>query len=158
LVDSSSWWFADWFWSIPIILFTVALHAIGLLLVEVVVLERLEHRLKKTRFRFRFPIVISAVVLLVTTLHGFEAAIWAGVYRLLDALPDDKTAMLYSLNAITSFGHANIYLKPHWQLMGAFEALNGVMLFGLTTAFLFTVINRVSLTRRAPRVAAKSLD
>jgi hypothetical protein len=152
----SSWWLADWFWSIPIIIFTVALHAVGLLLVEVSVLERLERRLRKTRFRFRFPVLISAVVLFVTTLHGFEAAIWAGVYRLLDALPDEKSAMLYSLNAITSFGHANLYLKPQWQLMGAFEALNGVMLFGLTTAFLFTVVNRVSVTRRG-ELAARSV-
>ena len=156
MVDTTSWWLADWVWSIPIILFTVALHAIGLLIVDVFVLEKLEGRLKKTRFRFRFPIIISTVVLFVTALHGLEASIWAAIYRLLDALPDDKTAMLYSLNAITSFGHANVYLKPQWQLMGAFEALNGVMLFGLTTAFLFTVVSRVSMTRRGG-VAAKSL-
>ncbi len=47
--------------------------------------------------------------------------------------------MLYSLSAMTSYGHANIYLEPDWQLMGALEALNGMMLFGLTTAFLFSV-------------------
>jgi hypothetical protein len=45
--------------------------------------------------------------------------------------------MLYSISAMTSFGHAGIYLDPHWQMMGALEALNGMMLFGLTTAFLF---------------------
>ncbi len=41
---------------------------------------------------------------------------------------------------MTSYGHANIYLEPDWQLMGALEALNGMMLFGLTTAFLFSVL------------------
>ena len=48
--------------------------------------------------------------------------------------------MLYSISAMTSFGHAGIYLDPHWQMMGALEALNGMMLFGLTTAFLFYVL------------------
>ena len=48
--------------------------------------------------------------------------------------------MLYSISAMTSFGHAGIYLDPHWQMMGALEALNGMMLFGLTTAFLFSVL------------------
>ena len=40
--------------------------------------------------------------------------------------------MLYSLSAMTTSGHANLFLKPEWQLMGALEALNGMLLFGLT--------------------------
>jgi hypothetical protein len=40
--------------------------------------------------------------------------------------------MLYSLSAITTFGHANLFLKSQWQLMGALEALNGMLIFGLT--------------------------
>jgi hypothetical protein len=53
-----------------------------------------------------------------------------------------KTAMLYSLNAMTIYGHANLYLAPGWEMMGALEALNGWILFGLTTAFLFNVIQK----------------
>ena len=55
-------------------------------------------------------------------------------------MPDTKSAMLYSLNAITSYGHANLFLEDKWQLMGALEALNGELLFGLTAAFLFAMI------------------
>ncbi len=51
--------------------------------------------------------------------------------------------MLYSLSAITSYGHANLFLEARRQLMGALEALNGMLLFGLTTAFLFAMIQRV---------------
>jgi hypothetical protein len=51
--------------------------------------------------------------------------------------------MLYSLSAMTTYGHANLYLKDQWRLMGALEALNGMLLFGLTTAFLFAMIQRV---------------
>ena len=68
--------------------------------------------------------------------------IWASAYRLLGALPDYKLAMLYSLNALTSYGHENLQLAPHWQMMGALEALNGWILFGLTTAFLFNVMQK----------------
>ncbi len=52
--------------------------------------------------------------------------------------------MLYSLNAMTSYGHTNLRLDDHWHLLGAMEALNGWLLFGLSTAFLFAVIERVS--------------
>ena len=51
--------------------------------------------------------------------------------------------MLYSISAMTSYGHAACILKDRWQLMGALEALNGMLLFGLTTAFLFAMIQRV---------------
>jgi len=53
--------------------------------------------------------------------------------------------MLYSLSAMTSYGHANLFLEEQWQLMGALEALNGMLLFGLTTAFLFAMIQKVWL-------------
>jgi hypothetical protein len=39
--------------------------------------------------------------------------------------------------------HANLFLEEQWQLMGALEALNGMLLFGLTTAFLFAMIQKV---------------
>ena len=51
--------------------------------------------------------------------------------------------MLYSLNAITSYGHASVSLENQWELLGALEALNGWLLFGLTTAFLFAMIVKV---------------
>ncbi len=43
----------------------------------------------------------------------------------------------------TTYGHANLFLKDRLQLMGALEALNEMLLFGLTTAFLFAMIQRV---------------
>ncbi len=43
---------------------------------------------------------------------------------------------------MTTCGHAEIFLDAHWLLMGTLEALNGMMLFGLSTAFLFAVLQR----------------
>jgi hypothetical protein len=51
--------------------------------------------------------------------------------------------MLYSLSAVTSYGHTRLILEPQWQLMGALEALNGMLLLGLTTAFLLARIQKV---------------
>ncbi len=149
--EITSGWAADWAWSIPLILLTVMMHALGLLFVQLFVVQKLEKALLEVRFRIRFPIIISTVVLFVTMLHGAEASVWAGVYRMLGALPDETSAMLYSLSAITSYGHAGLYLLPRWQLMGALEALNGVMLFGLTTAFLLTVVQSASSPNRGSK-------
>ena len=64
-------------------------------------------------------------------------------HRVIKFLPDTRSAMIYSLSAITSYSHANLFLEEQWQLMGALEALNGMLLFGLTTAFLFAMIQKV---------------
>ena len=138
-----SLWLGDWVWSLPLIVLTVVIHVCGLALIGgrfVAVLgESLDHR----SFMPKFAMVIGGTALLATLLHGIEGGIWAAAYRFLGALPDNRTAMLYSLSAMTTYGHANLYLKDHWQLMGALEALNGMLLFGLTTAFLFAMIQRV---------------
>jgi hypothetical protein len=136
-------WTGDWAWSLPLIVLTVVIHVCGLAVIGERVVEALSDSTDRRRFMLKFAIVMGGTSLLATMLHGLEAAIWAAAYWFLAALPDARTAMLYSLSAITSYGHANLYLKDRWQLMGALEALNGMLLFGLTTAFLFAMIQRV---------------
>jgi hypothetical protein len=129
-------WGADWAWGVPLIVLTVVIHAYGLGLIDKKVTSTLNGK------RPLRNLVIGGTALSATLLHGFEGFIWAGSYRLLGAIPDNSSAMLYSLNAITSYGHENLDLARRWQLMGALEALNGWILFGLTTAFLFAVIQK----------------
>ena len=74
---------------------------------------------------------------------GLAAVIWAALYVWVGALADWRDAILYSLSAITSYGHAEVYLDGRWRLLGAIEAMNGTILLGLTAAFLFAVIQRV---------------
>jgi hypothetical protein len=138
-------WIGDWAWGLPLIVVTVVIHVCGLALIGEQVVHRMSGSIggRRSRFMPKFALVMGATSLQVSVLHGIEAAIWALAFRYLDALPDQKSAMLYSLSAITAYGHANLFLKERWQLMGALEALNGMLLFGLTTAFLFAMIQRV---------------
>jgi MFS superfamily sulfate permease-like transporter len=136
-------WTADWIWSLPLVVLNTVMHVIGLGLITERVVQTHRTVARHRRFTFMFFVATGLIVLLVTALHGTEALIWAGAFRLLGALPDFKTAMLYSLGAMTTYGHANLLLKPHWQLMGTIEALNGVLLFGLTTAFLFAMVQKL---------------
>ena len=136
-------WTWDWAWSLPLIVVTVVIHVCGLALIGERVVRILDEPVARRRFMAKFALVMGGTSLQVTLLHGIEAGIWAAAYRFLDALPDRKSAALYSLSAMTAYGHASLFLKPQWQLMGALEALNGMLLFGLTTAFLFAMIQRV---------------
>jgi len=151
LVIDPAGWSADWAWGLPLIVLTVLIHVSGFGIIS----QRVAHGSTRQAIehwnpKVAFVVVVGGATLLATCLHGFEAAIWALSYRVLGALPDSKTAMLYSLNALTSYGHTNIELQSHWHLMGALEALNGWLLFGLSTAFLFAVIEKVSTLNKGP--------
>ena len=136
-------WTADWAWGLPLIVLTVVIHVFGLGLIGIRVSRIASRTLERRHPTAAFVMVLGTTTLLATCLHALEAGMWAEAYRLLNALPDEKSAMLYSLNAIPSYGHSSLMLEDHWQLMGAMESLNGWLLFGLTTAFLFGMVEKV---------------
>jgi hypothetical protein len=133
-------WGVDWMWSLPLILL---LHAIVLRLVNLGVHFLLKYR-GKASLRHMVPIVaVGGPALCATAAHGLEAWLWSLAYFFSGAISDQKAAMEFSLGAMTTFGGSAIRLEPRWQLMGPLEALSGWILFGLTTAFLFTIIRSV---------------
>lgn len=136
-------WDNSWVWALPLIVLTLMLHVVALGAINTRVVSTLRHFRDGRRFMLPFVVVMGITTFLATLLHACEAAIWAEAYHQLGALPNIKAALLYSLSAITAYGHAEVYLAPHWQLMGALEALNGLLLFGLTTAFLYAHVQRV---------------
>ncbi len=136
-------WGSDWAWSMPLIVVTVIFHAYWLGMLRRLVGSILKSRRNRGLADAVSLSVVGGTALGAVVLHGIEAAGWAIAYFLLDALPDRKTAMLYSLGAMTTFGNDKLTLDAQWRLMGSLEALDGWILFGLTTAFLFTVIQEV---------------
>jgi len=141
----SETWSLDWMWSLPLVVLGTVIHVLGLGLITAKATLVLGAPNRPRRFVPTFAVAMGLTVLLAAVLHWVEAVIWAGTYRLLSALPDYKTAMLYSLGAMTTYGHANLFLEPRWHMMGTIESLNGMILFGLTTAFLFAMIQRIWL-------------
>src|SRR6516162_6558940 len=97
-------WNANWAWGLALIVLNVVIHVIGLALIYERVVHVLSGAMEHRRFLARFVVIIGIAALLATSLHGIEAADWAGAYLLLGALPNYKSAMLYSLSAMTSYG------------------------------------------------------
>ncbi len=141
-------WHADWAWGVPLIVLTVIFHVFGLGLIQQKIIPIYGALMRRRHTTSGFAVVMGTTTLLATVLHGLEAAIWGWAYILIGALPDPKTAMLFSLGAMTTYGHENLHVEPHWQLLGTIEALNGWLLFGLTTAFLFALIEKTSPANR----------
>jgi hypothetical protein len=136
-------WGTDWAWSLPLILLNVIIHVFGLAFIYDGF--TFLHRVMNPRhlFMYRFAATMSISVLLIVVLHGMEAVTWALAYLSLGAISNAKSAMLYSLGAMTGFGAGNISLPAHWQMMGVLQSLAGLLLFGLTTAFMFAMFQAV---------------
>src|SRR4051794_15526153 len=77
---------------------------------------------------------IGAVAVILAALHGLEGVLWASAYRWLGALDSFTDASVYSLGTMTTFELPGLALPPRWQMLGALEAVNGVLLFGISTA------------------------
>jgi hypothetical protein len=134
----------NWIWGLLLIALTIAIHTTGVTLM-VAVLHRIRIRLENRSLRLAhvFAIVIATITamgLLLAALHGIEAALWAAAYLWLGALGSPETAILYSVDSMATRGASGIMLQPHWQMMGALEAADGMVLFGISTAFIFTVM------------------
>jgi hypothetical protein len=141
-------WGASWVWGLGLIALTIAFHASGVVLLARG-LQRAGHRGFHGR-AFRHPValpvaLVGIVGLLLAVLHGLEAGLWAGAYLWLGAIDSEGNAMLYSVDSLTTRGSSGLALAPHWRMMGALEAADGMLLFGISTAFVFAVIQEIML-------------
>jgi hypothetical protein len=134
----------NWIYGLALVALTLAIHAAGVTFM-VSVLRGIRLRLEARRLHLPhvFAILvgtITAMGLLLAALHGLEAAFWAAVYFWLGALGSPEAAILYSVDTMATRGASGLTLQPHWQMMGALEATNGMLLFGISTAFIFAVM------------------
>jgi hypothetical protein len=109
--------------------------------------------LSRLRLHHWFAIVvpvIGVVGLLLAALHGIEAAVWAAAYWWLGALNSLGEAVLYSVDSISTRGASGLVLEHHWRMMGALEATDGMLLFGISTAYIFTVMQQQLRLIRPP--------
>ncbi|MBV8308538.1 MAG: hypothetical protein JO203_10055 [Gammaproteobacteria bacterium] len=148
-------WDGNWAWALPLIVLTILLHVVGLALINARMVRMMGGVRTGRQFFPMFVLVMGVTALLAILLLGLEASLWAAAYCSLGALPDGRSALLYSLNAMTSYGHTDLLLAPHWRLMGALEALDGMLLFGLTTAFLYGHIRQVWPAELQPTAVAQ---
>ena len=114
-----------WAWGLPLVVLTVLVHAFGLSSFASAVVVPLSATLATPPVRRRLGVIVATTVLLLTLLHALEAGAWAAAYVGSARGPTFASAMLYSLSAMTTYGHADIFLARHWRLMGALRRSTG---------------------------------
>ena len=135
--------YTGWLWGLSLIVLTMAIHATAIVMLAFAALRmrvRLETRdLKVWELIAILICVIGVVVLLLAVLHGIECGMWAAAYLWLGALDSPMDALVFSVDSMSTLG-GSLALQRPWQMMGALEAFDGLLLFGVSTAFLFSVM------------------
>jgi hypothetical protein len=150
--EQSGFWLQNWLWGVPLVAATVLLHAFGLGAIVAIVRRILHRHVDRAHHEgalWAFSSVVGVTTLLLAVLHGAEAILWGAVYAALGVVPDLPTAIYHSLLVITTLGSNVETVASHWRLLGGIEAIGGWLTFGLSTAFLFAVMERMGpLARR----------
>ena len=117
---------------------TTTIHAGGMLLViQMSALHQgpLTGRLKRLS-------LVSGVVILMFLASVLEVLVWAITYLALNAIQGLEKALYFSMVTFTTLGYGEIVLDEQWRLLASFEAANGIVMFGWTTAIVIAVVQR----------------
>jgi type IV secretory pathway VirB2 component (pilin) len=144
-----SWgaWDASWSWSLALIAITITIHVTGIGSIANVI-ERLRGKLLRSSRPYlgstpKTIAIIVLVALALALLHGIESLTWAIAYVHLGAFGSPADAVLYSVDSMTTRGASGLIPVREWSMMGAAEAGDGMLLFGISTAFLFYAMTRL---------------
>ncbi|MGA7326932.1 MAG: ion channel [Rhodomicrobium sp.] len=125
---------------------TIVVH--GLALIAVLYIVTREYRLGRAGIRFwRDLTIIATVTQVALVAHVAEMAIWAVVLSLCGEFTRFAAAFCHSAMNYTSLGYGDVVMSASWKLLGPLEAANGLLLFGVSTAMIFAVIQRFVRSR-----------
>jgi len=88
-----------------------------------------------------YMILLLVAFSVIIVLHMVEIGVWAGFYYARSLFQDFETCLYFSITSYTTIGFGDVVLPHSWRLLGGIEGITGVLLCGLSTAFVFAIIN-----------------
>ena len=125
--------------ALTLMAFCVAIHAAGVSLA----LQRLRRRPREAPAFWTSTRLFVFVSVWIVLLHLAEISVWALFYLWRHAMPDLPSALYFSAVTYTTTGYGDLVLVEGWRLLGAVEALTGILMCGWSTGFFFAVVNQV---------------
>ena len=90
----------------------------------------------------RLIAIMIATVLVLMMAHMVEVFVWAAAYALTNAAPENADLSYFAFVNYTTLGYGDIIPVVRWRLLGPMTAMNGVLLFGWSTAVIFEVLRK----------------
>ena len=121
----------------------IAIHA--LFMAVVIRVARFADDQATTHPSFRLIAVMSATVIVLMFAHLAEVLVWSFVYAAVDAAPAGTDLVYFAFVNYTTLGYGDVTPVARWHLIGPMTAMNGVLLFGWSTAVIFEVLRMTLL-------------
>ena len=84
--------------------------------------------------------VVTALVLMIA--HTVEIVVWSLAYAVVGAAPAGSNLLDFAFVNYTTLGYGDVTPLPEWRLIGPMTAMNGILMFGWSTAMLFEVLRK----------------
>jgi hypothetical protein len=90
----------------------------------------------------RLIAVMIATILVLMAAHVLEVFVWSLAYVIIGVAPAEADAMYFAFVNYTTLGYGDVTPVERWRLLGPMTAMNGVLLFGWSTAVIFEVLRK----------------
>ena len=123
----------------------IAIHAV----VMAMVVSTARHTLtwKDRRSQSWLSAVMVATVGVLLLAHVAEVIAWSLAYAILGAAPTEADVLYFAFVNYTTLGYGDVVPVERWRLLGPITAMNGVLLFGWSTAVIFEVLRQAMRSR-----------
>ena len=123
----------------------IAIHALVMTLV-VYAAQAVRAKQKSSSSLMVTSVMIATVSILMVA-HACEVLVWALTYRLVSAAPAEADLVYFAFVNYTTLGYGDLIPVEDWKLLGPMTAMNGVLLFGWSTAVIFEVLRKAMASK-----------
>jgi voltage-gated potassium channel len=126
---------------------TVLIHMLGLMGLTQLTKIHITH-LRTPWLAIDRLLVPLGMVVGLFLLHGLEVFAYAGAFQAVGETKRWEAAVYLSAGSYATAGWAGINVSHDWRVLAAFESLNGMLLLGWSTAYLFQTLHRILQTEQ----------
>jgi len=130
--------------SIAVSACNIAIHAIVMAAVLWVV--RVASERTTSHQTLRLIVVMTATVSVLMAAHIAEVVAWSFAYAIVGIAPAGTDLLYFAFVNYTTLGYGDITPLQRWHLLGPMTAMNGVLLFGWSTAVIYAVLRKTMMT------------
>jgi hypothetical protein len=121
---------------------TIFIHALAVM--ATVNFVRRERRLGRAGVNFWTDTgIVTLAISFALAAHLVDVALWAALFIFCGEFSGFGTAYYHSAVNYTTLGYGDLVMTPTWRLLGPLEAADGMLMFGVSTAIIFALTQRL---------------
>ncbi|MEO0766847.1 MAG: potassium channel family protein [Pseudomonadota bacterium] len=118
-----------------------ALVHVGIVASAIPLLKWVGHRVIHGENAMGRALVLGTSVMIILLAHTLQVWTWAVAFMVSEAMTDFATSFYFSMVTYTTLGYGDLLLGENLRIFATFAAVTGLLTFGISTAFLISVLN-----------------